>query len=113
MILHIGTNDVKDNSKSAEVVAAGILNLGTQVKESLPRTKVSFSSITVRKDRHSIQNKIENVNAILQHICIENNWTYIDNSNIDYTSLNRRGLHLTKNGSSITSKNYSNHLCLN
>ena len=32
VILHIDTNDVKDNSKTAEVVAAGILNLGTQVK---------------------------------------------------------------------------------
>ncbi len=113
VILHIVTNDVKDNSKSAEVVAAGILNLGTQVKESLPGTKVSFSSITVRKDRHSIQNKIENVNAILKRMCIENNWTYIDNSNIDFTCLNRRGLHLNKNGSSIISKNYSNHLRLN
>ena len=113
VILHIGTNDVKDNSKSAEVVAAGILNLGTQVKESLPGTKVSFSSITVRKDRHSIQNKIENVNAILKRMCIENNWTYIDNNNIDYTCLNRRGLHLKKNGNSIISKNYSHHLRLN
>ena len=113
MILHIGTNDVKDNSKTAEVVAAGILNLGTQIKESMPGTKVSFSSITVRKDRHSIQNKIEHVNAILKRMCIENNWTYIDNSNIDYTCLNRRGLHLNKNGSSIISKNYSNHLRLN
>ena len=113
VILHIGTNDVKDNSKTAEVVAAGILNLGTQIKESMPGTKVSFSSITVRKDRHSIQNKIEHVNAILKRMCIENNWTYIDNSNIDYTCLNRRGLHLNKNGSSIISKNYSNHLRLN
>ena len=96
VILHIGTNDIKDNSKTAEVVAAGILNLGTQVKESMPGTKVSFSSITVRKDRHSIQKKIEHVNAILKRMCIENNWTYIDNSNIDYTCLNRRGLHLKK-----------------
>ena len=69
VILHIGTNDVKDNSKTAEVVAAGILNLGTQVKESMPGTKVSFSSITVGKDRHSIQNKIEHVNAIYLNAC--------------------------------------------
>ncbi|CAB4033160.1 Werner syndrome ATP-dependent helicase-like, partial [Paramuricea clavata] len=27
MILHVGTNDIKDDTKSAEVVAAGILNL--------------------------------------------------------------------------------------
>ena len=40
MILHVGTNDIKDDTKSAEVhiVAAGILNLGTQIKDNLPRT---------------------------------------------------------------------------
>ena len=37
MILHVGT-DIKDDTKSAEVVAAGILNLGTQIKDNLPRT---------------------------------------------------------------------------
>ncbi|CAB3980152.1 RNA-directed DNA polymerase from mobile element jockey-like [Paramuricea clavata] len=36
IILHVGTNNIKDNAKTAEVVAAGILNLGTQIKDSLP-----------------------------------------------------------------------------
>ena len=35
--------------------------------------------------------------------------TYIDNSNVDYTCLNRRGLHLNKKGSTTLSKNYGNY----
>ena len=109
MILHVGTNDIKDDTMSAEVVAAGILNLGTQIKDNLPCTKVCISGITVRKGRAAIQNKIKNVNDILTHVCGQNKWTYIDNSKIDYSCLNRHGLHLNKKGSSIISKNYSNY----
>ena len=31
IIVHVGTNDIKDDSKSAEVVAAEMLNLGNQI----------------------------------------------------------------------------------
>ena len=44
VIVHVGTNDVKDDSKSAELVAAGILKLGNQIKDKLPDTNVSISS---------------------------------------------------------------------
>ena len=110
IILHVGTNDVKDNSKSAEVIAAGILNLGNQIKDHLPQTKVSISSIIVRKDKAIVQNKIKNVNDILKRVSDQNNWTYIDNINIDHACLNRGGLHLNRNGSATLSRNFSNYL---
>ena len=83
IIVHVGTNDVKDVTKSAEVVAAGILNLGNQIKDKLPNTKVSFSSLIVRKDKTSVLNKINNINVILKRVCDQNNWTYVDHNNID------------------------------
>ena len=83
IIVHVGTNDVKDDTKSAEVVAAGILNLGNQIKDKLPNTKVSFSSLIVRKDKTSVLNKINNINVILKRVCDQNNWTYVDHNNID------------------------------
>jgi hypothetical protein len=113
IILHVGTNDIKDNSKTAEVVAAGILNLGTQVKESLPRTNVCISGIITRKDKSNIQEKINTVNDILKRVSDLNKWTYIDNTNLDYTCLNRGGLHLNRKGSSSLTRNYSNHLSRN
>ncbi len=113
IILHVGTNDIKDNSKTAEVVAAGILNLGTQVKESLPRTNVCISGIITRKDKSNIQEKINTVNDILKRVSDQNKWTYIDNTNLDYTCLNRGGLHLNRKGSSSLTRNYSNHFSRN
>ena len=110
IIVHVGTNDVKDDTKSAEVVAAGILNLGNQIKDKLPNTKVSFSSLIVRKDKTSVLNKINNINVILKRVCDQNNWTYIDHNNIDYSCLNRGGLHLNRKGSSLVSKNFSQYL---
>ena len=68
IILHIGTNDIKDHTKSAEVVAAEILNLGFQVKDNLPYTKICISGITVRKDKAVIQNKIKEVNDVLRRV---------------------------------------------
>ena len=110
IIVHVGTNDVKDDTKSAEVVAAGILNLGNQIKDKFPNTKVSFSSLIVRKDKTSVLNKINNINVILKRVCDQNNWTYVDHNNIDYSCLNRGGLHLNRKGSSLVSKNFSQYL---
>ena len=106
IIVHVGTKDVKDDTRSAEVVAAGILNLSNQIKDKLPNTKVSISSLIVRKDKTSVLNKINNINVILKRMCDQNNWTYMDHSNIDYSCLNRRGLHLNRKGSSLVSKNF-------
>ena len=69
IIVHVGTNDVKDDTKSVEVIAAGILNLGNQIKDKLPNTKVSFSSLIVRNDKTSVLNKIDNINIILKRVC--------------------------------------------
>jgi hypothetical protein len=69
----------KHDSKSAEVVSAEILNLGNQIKDKLPDTNVSISCITVRKDKASVNNKINNVNVKLKRVRDHNKWSYIDN----------------------------------
>ena len=109
IILHVGTYDVKDNSKSAEVIATGILNLGNQIKDRLPQTNVSISNIIVRKGKAIVQNKIKNVNDILKRVGDQNNWTYMDNINVNHASLNRGSLHLNRNGSATLSRNFSNY----
>ncbi len=102
IILHVGTNDIKDNSIK-----------GTQVKESLLRTNVCISGIITRKDKSNIQEKINTVNDILKRVSDQNKWTYIDNTNLDYTCLNRGGLHLNRKGSSSLTRDYSNHFSRN
>ena len=78
------------------MIAAGILNLGNQIKDKLPTTKVyKFSSLIVRNEKTRVLNKINNIIVILKRVCDQNNWSYIDHSNIDY-SKNRHGLHLNR-----------------
>ena len=110
IIVHVGTNDVKADTKSAEAIAAGFLNLGNQIKDKLPNTKVSFSSLIVRNGKTSVLNEINNINVIFKRVCDQNNWSYIDHSNIDYSCLNKRGLYLNRKGSSLVSKNFSQYL---
>ena len=86
------------------MVAAGILNLGNQIKDNLANTKVSISSLIIKRDKTSVLNKI---NVILKCVCDQNIWTYIDHNNIDYCYLNRCGLHLNWKGSSLVGKNFS------
>ena len=75
------------------------------ISDQIALHKVQLLLLIVRKDKASVQNKINKVNVILKRMCKQNNWTYIDHSNIDYTCLNRRGLHLNWNGSTLISKN--------
>jgi hypothetical protein len=66
IVLDVGTNYVKDNSKSAEVIAAGILNLGNQIRDRLPQTKVSISNIIVRKAKTLFRLKLKMLMAYLK-----------------------------------------------
>ena len=99
-ILHVGTNNVKD-SESSQKIAESISKLGGQIKKNSPNTKVALSSIIVRKDKTTIRNKIKDINDILKNICDQNAWTFIDNTNVDLSCLNRRGIHLNRKGNSF------------
>ena len=69
-----------------------------------------FSGLIVRNDKTSVLNEINNIIVKLKRVCDQNNWSYIDHSDIDYSCLNRRGLHLNRKGSSLASKNFSQYL---
>ena len=45
------------------MIAAGIVDLGNQIEDKFPYTKVNFSSLIVRKDKTSVLHKF-NINAI-------------------------------------------------
>ena len=109
VLLHVGTNNVKD-SESSQKIAESISKLGGQIKKNSPNTKVAISTIIVRKDKTTIRNKIKDINDILKNICDQNAWTFIDNRNVDLSCLNRRGIHLNRKGSSLVTKNFLNHL---
>lgn len=106
IILHIGTNNIKDKD-SPDVLAAGISNLASMIIKKSPSTKVAISSLIVRRDRN-LSMKIKSVNKLLLSTCAANNWQFINNANLDESCLNQRGLHLNRKGSGILSRNFSN-----
>ena len=99
IILHIGTNNLKDSSATPQQLAGGISNLGTQMRNSSPSTKICLSALLIRNDNSNLVTKIQDINKRVRDICVSKNWSYIDNSNGGKYCLNRRGLHLNRSGS--------------
>lgn len=109
LIIHIGTNNIKGN-ETPRMVAEHVVNLGLQIQQNSPKTKVTVSELTVRKDKPEILNKIKDTNTLLKSFCAQKKWAFLNNKNIDSSCLNRRGLHLNRKGSNILSRNIMNHL---
>jgi hypothetical protein len=110
IILHIGTNNLKDSSATPQQLAGGISNLGTQIRNSSPSTKICLSALLIRNDNSDLVTKIQDINKRVRDICVSKNWSYIDNSNVDKSCLNRRGLHLNRRGSDLLSRKFRHHL---
>ena len=82
IILHIGTNNLKNSSATPQQLAEGISNLGTQIRNSSPSTKICLSALLIRNDNSNLVTKIQDINKRVRAICISKNWSYIDNSNV-------------------------------
>ena len=64
----------------------------------------------IRRDNPEFASKVKETNVALKLKCEENNWSFIDNSNINSLHLNRRGLYLTHEGSALLQANIGNIL---
>ena len=109
IILHVGTNDIK-SEKSPDQLVEGIVKLVSQVREKSAHIKVAISALTIRKDGHLIQTKVNQTNNLLNSFCSDNNVDFINHTNIDLDCLNRGGLHLNRKGSTIMQRNYMDFL---
>ena len=70
IILHVGTNNIK-GQESARMVADHIVNLGLQIQENSPMTKVTISGLILRRDSSNLIAKIKHTNALLASFCKE------------------------------------------
>ena len=105
IVLHIGTNNIRDSTSDPQTLADGIANLADLINSSSPSTQISISGLVTQRDNSTFVSKINNTKKRLKAICIS-----IDNSNVNLSCLNRRGLHLNRNGSSLLSRNFLNHI---
>lgn len=94
VIIHVGTNDlVCDEPKK---VAANLENLINKVKVHTEKIAVSG---TIKRDDGKLNNKkIEQYNHLVHGLCSKHKITFIDNSCIDKSLLNRSKLHLNREG---------------
>ncbi len=85
-------------------------NRGDFCSKKSPNTKVTISGLIVRKGLN-LKSKIKSVNKLLKSTCVANNWPFIENSNLDESCLNLKGLHLNgKERAIFSSSNISNYI---
>ena len=93
LIVHVGTNDLSNKAKSELEIATELLSLSKSMRNK--ETDVLISGLVQRLDEYEV--KRERVNHIVEDLCKEQGFRYIDNSNIDPTRhLNVSELHLNK-----------------
>ncbi len=103
VIIHVGTNNLPTDS--AEVTARKVEQLAEKVKNKFPLAKVAISSIIVR-DNKDVKEKLKTTNEYLGQVCSKQNFSFINNSNIDYTALNNSNLHLNSKGTAYLAVNF-------
>ena len=80
IVLHVGTNSLR-SSTSAREYAEEIVNLAHMISDE-SSAKLSISSLVSRADEEALGVKVSGVNKILRKLCNQNDWGYVDHSNI-------------------------------
>ena len=108
LVIHVGTNDIR--SSTPQDIADEITEVAQQFKQESRNTKIVISSLITRSDNPEFTSKVKETNIALKLNCEENNWSFIDNSNLNNSHLNHRGLQLTREGSALLQANIGNKL---
>ncbi len=111
LIMHVGTNDLKQNSPHQ--ISMSIANLGQEINRKYPTTKLIISELITRNDDPQINTKVKQVNTKLLQVCTNNNWGHISHKNIVGKHLNPYGVHLNKQGTATLAKNVIDTLKIN
>ena len=104
VVIHAGTNNLSAQKSPLEI-AQEIVNLASSLQTD--RNEIIISSIIRRGDR--FQAKATAVNSHLYQLCVDGNFTYLDNSNIRLEHLQKGGhwgnIHLNDKGTDIFRQN--------
>ena len=104
VVLHVGTNDLKQNSAEGVVQKIrGVINI---CKEKIPTTKIVISNIVSRDDKQTYQTMLEYVNACINMTYAKDEKILIArNTNIVKKHRAHDGTHLNTVGTSILANN--------
>ena len=104
IIVHCGTNDLRSDKNSKDI-ANQIHDLASDLKTST--NDVMISGLVSRSDKLNI--KAHEVNNYLKSLCSDNNFNFIDNSNLKINKhLNNSGLILNCDGTFTLGCNFVN-----
>ena len=102
VVIHVGTNDLR-SSQDPVTIAKNIIDIAKN--STTNKNEILVSSIVLRRD--SLNGEGRQVNNILQKLCVENSFAYVNYSNIKPRQhCNYRGVHLSTAGSKILAENF-------
>ena len=110
VVIHVGINDIlRDSSQSSiDGLLQNIKNMALKCTKF--GVKNIFISGLVYTTRINI-GILEKIHVVIQNLCQENGWFYVDNRNIRGKHLYKDGLHLMEEGKIILARNLI--FCLN
>ena len=104
IIIHTGTNDIQNKVNTLQKVRKVI----TTIKEIDVNNEIqiAFSSVVHRNDQ-DFEEEIKEINRKLENLCKGKGIKFINDTNIDGSCFNRSKLHLSKSGTALLVKNFS------
>ena len=110
ILLHAGTNNLR-SEEPAKCIAENLMKLALNMKGD--ENDVMISSLIARSDDEDLQQKLLEVNKVLEAECKRYDLCFINNSNICPTQhLNGGGLHLNYKGTVLLASNFIEHIKL-
>ena len=90
VILHIGTNNLRD--QEPQEVAEAIVNLANEVVAKTLDITITISEIVTRGDKKDLDSEGKSVNKIVKRFCRKNSWKIITHNrqHLRRTSKSRR-----------------------
>ena len=102
VIIHVDTNDLR-SSQDPETIAKNIIDIAKN--STTNKNEILVSSIVPRRD--NLNGKGRQVNNILQKLCVENDFAYVNHDIIKPPQhCNYGGVHLNTAGSKILAENF-------
>ena len=101
--LHCGKNDISNELNTLKKLKKLLKEIEGYDTHRQPQ--VVISSLIKRYDQ-DFNEDIKSINEKIQSLCKSKGLSFIDNSNIDKSCLNRSKLHLNRRGSSFLANNF-------
>ena len=102
VIIHVDTNYLR-SSQDPEAIAKNIIDIAKN--STINKNEILVSSIVPRRD--NLNGRGRQVNNILQKLCVESNFAYVNHDNIKPRKhFNYGGVHLNTVGSKILAENF-------